>query len=250
VEVRPLLVKMQAKIMRNLANSLTLLNLALGMLALVMIVDGNMVMGAYLILFAAVADGLDGKVSTLTKSTNEFGKQLDSLADVVSFGVLPALLAYKAAMTDLGHLGFVAASVFCACGVLRLARFNVLPPGGQFKGLPITIAGGTVAAIILYGERLNSGTVVFFVLVLSLLMISSIPYPKFKEALKRQNAVYIGFFAILSLVAALLYRELFALVVLVSYVAYGLIVALANKLFATADVEEEAVREEELLGED
>jgi len=250
VEERPLLVKMQAKITRNLANSLTLLNLALGMLALVMIVDGNMVMGAYLILFAAVADGLDGKVSALTKSTSDFGKQLDSLSDVVSFGVLPALLAYKSAMADLGHLGFIAASIFCACGVLRLARFHVLPPGGQFKGLPITIAGGTVAAIILYGERLSSGTALFFVLVLSILMISSIPYPKFKEALKRQNAVYIGFFAILSIVAALLYRELFALVVMVSYVAYGLIVALANKLFVTADTEEEEVREEELLGED
>ncbi|MBS3975151.1 MAG: CDP-diacylglycerol--serine O-phosphatidyltransferase [Syntrophomonadaceae bacterium] len=247
---RPLLLKVQTRVIKNLANSLTLLNLALGMLALVMIIEGNMVMGAHLILFAAVADGLDGKVSTLTKSNNEFGKQLDSLADVVSFGVLPAVLAYKTAMSELGLLGFVVASVFCACGVLRLARFNVLPPGGQFKGLPITIAGGTVAAIILYGERLNSGTVLFFVLVLSLLMVSSIPYPKFKEALKRQNTVYISFFALLSLAAALLYRELFALIVMVSYVAYGLIVALVNRIFATADIEEETAYQEELLGED
>ncbi|MEW6661928.1 MAG: CDP-diacylglycerol--serine O-phosphatidyltransferase [Bacillota bacterium] len=241
---------MQTKVVRNLANSITLLNLALGMLALVMILEGNVVAGAYLILLATVADGLDGKVSTLTKSTSEFGKQLDSLSDVVSFGVLPAVLAYKTSMSELGYFGFVVASIFCACGVLRLARFNVLPSGDQFKGLPITIAGGTVAAIILYGEKLNSGTVLFFVLVLSVLMISSIPYPKFKEALKRQNAVYISFFAFLSLVAVFLYRELFALIVMVSYVAYGLIVALANKLFAAADIEEEAAFQEELLGED
>src|SRR3972149_11266395 len=114
---------------------------------------------ALAIFFAIFFDAFDGRVARLTKTQSDFGVQLDSLADVVSFGAAPALLAYKWALGPLGFAGFFLCFAFAACGALRLARFNVLANRGEkgssrfFVGLPIPLAAGTIVSIVIAHYR-------------------------------------------------------------------------------------------------
>src|SRR6266536_4696863 len=104
------------------------------------------------IFFAIFFDAFDGRVARMTKTQSDFGVELDSLADVISFGAAPALLVYKWALAPLGFLGLFVSFAFAACGALRLARFNVLAARGDkgsssyFVGLPIPLAAGTIVA--------------------------------------------------------------------------------------------------------
>lgn len=111
------------------------------------------VLAAYALLIAAVADALDGSVARLTRTQSNFGVQFDSLSDLVSFGVAPALLAYHFALKDLGRLGFGIAFLYAVCGALRLARFNVMSNAGKasgnFTGIPIPMAAAPVAVYVL-----------------------------------------------------------------------------------------------------
>jgi CDP-diacylglycerol--serine O-phosphatidyltransferase len=152
---------------------------------------------ALAILFAMFFDGFDGRVARLTKTQSDFGMQLDSLADVISFGAAPALLAYKWALEPLGFLGLFLSFAFAGCGALRLARFNVLamrsPHGGGgsfFVGLPIPLAAGVLVSMIIahhvatVGEVLAveaRGPVAVAVTALSLLMVSTVRYRTFKD---------------------------------------------------------------------
>jgi CDP-diacylglycerol---serine O-phosphatidyltransferase len=152
---------------------------------------------ALAILFAMFFDGFDGRVARMTKTQSDFGMQLDSLADVVSFGAAPGLLVYKWALEPLGFLGLFLAFAFSACGALRLARFNVLamrsPHGGGgsfFVGLPIPLAAGVLVSMIIAhhvatgGEVLDAaarGPVAVASTVLALLMVSTVRYRTFKD---------------------------------------------------------------------
>ncbi|MCK8502526.1 CDP-diacylglycerol--serine O-phosphatidyltransferase [Myxococcus faecalis] len=152
---------------------------------------------ALAIFFAMFFDGFDGRVARLTKTQSDFGVQLDSLADVVSFGAAPALLVYKWALAPLGFAGLFISFAFAACGALRLARFNVLaarnPHGGGgsfFVGLPIPIAAGMLVSVIIshhvasQGESLRESAyvpVAVAVAGLSLLMVSTVRYRTFKD---------------------------------------------------------------------
>src|SRR5271156_9644 len=112
---------------------------------------GRFYQAALAILFAIFFDGFDGRVARLTKTQSEFGMQLDSLADVVSFGAAPALLLYKWTLEPLGFWGLFVAAAYVSCGALRLARFNLLanrPASSQFLvALPIPVAAGAVIAV-------------------------------------------------------------------------------------------------------
>jgi CDP-diacylglycerol--serine O-phosphatidyltransferase len=118
----------------------------------------SFVYAAYLILIAGVCDGLDGSVARWTRTQSAFGVQLDSLCDLVSFGVAPALLAYNFALSNLSRLGLGVAFVFAAAGALRLARFNVQASvgksSGNFTGIPIPMAAAPVAVYILAQDSL------------------------------------------------------------------------------------------------
>jgi CDP-diacylglycerol--serine O-phosphatidyltransferase len=107
--------------------------------------------GGPLIFWAILLDVLDGRIARMTGTTSEFGGELDSLADVVSFGVAPALLAYSWGFATLPRVGWLVAFLFVACGTLRLARFNVQKSsvdGRYFVGLPIPAAAAPVAALV------------------------------------------------------------------------------------------------------
>lgn len=159
-------------------NILTIVNLFAGVVAIIFTFYGHTVAPAVLIIGAALFDSLDGRVARRLNSTSEFGKELDSLADLVSFGVAPALLAYATQFSCLGWLGLALVAVFAVCGALRLARFNILHIKGYFIGLPITVAGPVLAVAAAFGHILGPLVLAVLLLVLAGLMISTIRVPK------------------------------------------------------------------------
>ncbi|MGE5591787.1 MAG: CDP-diacylglycerol--serine O-phosphatidyltransferase [Bacillota bacterium] len=163
-------------------------NLTSGVLALVFVQRGEPLSAAWMIILAMVFDGFDGRVARLLRAEGEFGRQMDSLADVVSFGVAPALMMYQMELHRWGTYGLAVTALFAVSGALRLARFNILRVSGHFTGLPITAGGGLMASLALYGERLSTLALPILMLVVSYLMISTVPYPDFKKLnLSRPN---------------------------------------------------------------
>ena len=175
-------------------------NLFCGYLSVWCSIRGTFQTAAILIIAAAVLDLLDGRIARLTNSTSRFGEEYDSLADLVSFGVAPAVLAYSWGLADFHRLGWMASFLFVVCGSMRLARFNIqtrVTDKKYFIGLPIPAAAGTIATLVLATpERLvdqlwMAGLLVLTV-VLSYLMISTIRYRSFKDLdLKRQRRAWI-----------------------------------------------------------
>lgn len=175
-------------------------NLFCGYLSLWCSIRGTFELAAVLIIAAGVLDALDGRIARMTHTTSEFGEQYDSLADLVSFGVAPAVLAYSWGLADFHRLGWAASFFFVACGSMRLARFNIqahVVDKRYFVGLPIPAAAGTVATIVLATpERLVSrmwmGGLLALTFILSYLMISTIRYRSFKDLdLKRRRPAWI-----------------------------------------------------------
>lgn len=150
-----------------LPNLITSASLFFGLLAIKYSIDGRMsgnaqefVFAAYAILAAGLCDGLDGSVARLTHTQSSFGVQLDSLCDLVSFGIAPAIVIYNYALNDFFRLGFCVAFIFAACGALRLARFNVQSAmgktSGNFTGIPIPMAAAPLAVFIMAQNELST----------------------------------------------------------------------------------------------
>lgn len=163
-------------------NALTSLNLILGVFSIICTYNGNFGVAAIFILAAMVADGMDGRVARYFKVSSDFGKELDSLCDLVSFGVAPAILAYAFLLKDFDVRGMIAAAFFATCGALRLARFNVNTGvvKGYFMGLPIPAAGCIVASFIMLNIKPSGWLFPIIVCIVAYLMVSSIRYPDFK----------------------------------------------------------------------
>jgi len=166
-------------------------NLMCGFFAIISTFHGEFVNAALLILLANAFDGIDGYVARLTRTTSQFGVEFDSLADVVAFGVAPAVLVYEWALVPWQTWGWLAASTYVVCGALRLSRFNVQAQGGtkgNFVGLPIPAAAQVItSSIILYyhlgGVGVPDRDPTFLLLVYGLagLMVSNIPYFSLKN---------------------------------------------------------------------
>jgi CDP-diacylglycerol--serine O-phosphatidyltransferase len=140
-----------------LPNLFTTGNLLCGFWAIISVFQEKYFYSAVAILTASVFDILDGKVARLSGATSKFGVQYDSLADLISFGITPAVLAYSWALRPYGRFGWLAAFLFVVCGALRLARFNIQSASGEvkyFKGLPIPAAASMIALTILLYLRL------------------------------------------------------------------------------------------------
>jgi CDP-diacylglycerol--serine O-phosphatidyltransferase len=192
---------------------------------------------ALLIVFAAFFDVIDGRVARLTKTQSAFGVQIDSLADVVSFGVAPSVLVYQWSLHSLGLAGAFFAFAFCACGAIRLARFNVLTmtktsapkkPPRYIVGLPIPGAAGVLVALVLANHSVAGNLpqqpyiVLGAVLALSFFMVSTIKFRSFKDLKNRRTAVLFALLLGSSAVVALSFNISFALVSLpASYIALG-----------------------------
>ena len=175
-------------------------NLFLGFWSIVKTLDGRFAEAAPLIGGAVILDMLDGRIARLTNTQSEFGAEYDSLADAVSFGVAPALLAYCWALQTVPRAGWPAAFLFLACGVLRLARFNVqkhVVDARFFVGLPIPAGAAQLAAIVFVlpdrpTERWQAVAVLALVVALAFLMVSTFRYRSFKGVDLRRRRSYIS----------------------------------------------------------
>jgi CDP-diacylglycerol--serine O-phosphatidyltransferase len=205
---------------------------------------------AILLMFAMLFDLLDGRVARMTRTQSEFGLQLDSLADIVSFGVAPALLIYKWVLYRYPLPGLFVAFMFVACGALRLARFNVLSSSGSSGapvkpskytvGLPIPPASGVLISLLLANHAVDGAlsderyTVTLFVvtIVLSLLMVSNVRFRSFKDLQMNVSTALLVLSAIGS--SAIVWRYTkpqFVLVWLLSfYVLIGMVEAVRGLL--------------------
>ncbi|MBS1106246.1 MAG: CDP-diacylglycerol/serine O-phosphatidyltransferase [Deltaproteobacteria bacterium] len=210
----------------------TTANLFFGFYTIVQAQAGNFFNASLGIVFAGICDGLDGRVARLSKTTSKFGLEYDSLADIVSFGLAPAILAFHA-----GHLegfrrsGFVIAFLFVACAALRLARFNVHTSrySGRFEGLPSPAAAGMVSVTQLFvsflrdeqiGVAVPEPLVAAGVAALGLLMVSAIPYRSFKGVdLRHSYRAIVGM--VLALAVVIQEPQIALFVIGALYVASG-----------------------------
>jgi CDP-diacylglycerol--serine O-phosphatidyltransferase len=163
-------------------------NIFCGYLCLDFAIKGNFATAAALVFVAGFLDGIDGRVARMTRTTSAFGEQLDSLADVVSFGVAPSFLVYRWGLSGFDRLGLAASFLFLVCGACRLARFNVqahVVDKRFFVGLPIPASAGTLAGLIwIFSEHPSEEVKAVFVgvtILLSFLMVSTFRYRSFKD---------------------------------------------------------------------
>ena len=165
---------------KSYANTITLLNIIFGTLSLIYTMHGYFSIAAVFIILAVVMDGLDGRVARKLDIMSLLGKELDSLCDLVSFGVAPALLIYAQVMNHfVFSLGVIAAVLYIVCGAYRLARFNVLNISDYFVGIPITMAGAIVAVISLLAVWIPGNLILAILMLLALMMVSTFKVPKF-----------------------------------------------------------------------
>ena len=168
-------------------NMVTSGNLLCGMMGLILLFHGRFVPAAWLVFMAVFFDFMDGKIARRLGGGTQFGLEFDSLADVVSFGVVPAMLMYTSYADALGLWGVLAAAFFALCGALRLARFNVVHMPGPFQGLPIPAGGLFLASFVLARVPLHPVTAALLCFGAGTLMISSVPYGSLKGLRKGQG---------------------------------------------------------------
>lgn len=154
-------------------DAVTLLGVACALLSIILVLSGFVTASLIALMVCVVIDFLDGKVARWTKTANDFGKQLDSLADTVSFGVAPAIIGLTLANTT---FAIAAVTIFLFCGILRLAKFNIMDADGYYIGMPITFNGILIPATVLLG--LPSTYIPYVYLFLGMLMIAPVKIQK------------------------------------------------------------------------
>lgn len=159
-------------------------NLSFGVLSMMMTLHGEYVWAGICILLAVVCDACDGRSARALGVAGEFGKELDSLSDVVSFGAASAFLIYTYSLQSLGWIGAIPAIIYAALGGIRLARFNlntgVVP--GYFQGMPIPNGGCLIATFVISGAVLPAWLVAILVVLLGYNLVSQVHHPDFKGA--------------------------------------------------------------------
>jgi CDP-diacylglycerol---serine O-phosphatidyltransferase len=217
-------------------NLFTTGNLFCGLYAIIAVFNGDAIKAPIAILVALIFDMLDGQSARLTKTTSQFGIEYDSLADLVSFGLAPAVMVYAWALHSHGVLGLAVVFAFVGCGALRLARYNVQAGSGgdnrYFTGLPIPAAASVLASLMIFdhhilqlGQYIKPMLVLVVTFVLAFLMVSTIKYVKFKVMRFRAGEGFLylvwGVLGIM-LIAAMPQIALFAL--FAGYAASGVVI--------------------------
>ena len=190
-----------------LPNMLTLIGVCIGLTSIRFALDGKFEFAIIAIIFAALFDWLDGRIARLIKGTSEVGKELDSLADVISFGVAPAFIMYFWKLNELGRFGWLVCLIYVSCVALRLARFNVnsnQEPSWKdnfFEGVPSPAGGILVLTPLIFSMtsfefiQINYNIVVpTFFIITSLLLISKFPSYSFKKiVIQRKTTIFLLF---------------------------------------------------------
>ena len=217
-------------------------NVFCGFYAFVAVLNEQFYFAAWAIVAGMIFDGLDGRIARLTKTTSAFGEQYDSLADIITFGMAPAFLAYSWVLKPFGRLGWMAAFLFLLCAALRLARFNVTKPeirSEHFVGLPSPASAVVIASIViafedLFATRMNPFIMVMVVYALAFLMVSNIKYPALKRFDFKKRVVFSRFLFVILFIYVLATIPRVALFILgVTYAIIGPIgLLLKNKKLA------------------
>ncbi len=227
-----------------LPNLFTLSSVLCGFVAILICTESatndDLYHAALLIVIAMVFDAVDGRVARLTRTQSAIGLQLDSLADMISFGVAPAVLVYRWWLHELEALGIAVSFIYIACGAIRLARFNVMnsdatgspkKPKKHTQGLPIPAAAGILISLVVANqltELLTFFSPVFItivVLALAIFMVSAMPFRSFKEIRLSWRTFFFISFALVSsgLIAHWYHRSIALVWLLACYVAMGII---------------------------
>lgn len=218
-----------------LPNTLTLCGMFCGFYAILAAFKGQdyYVYGAWAILAAVIFDGLDGWVARMTHSSTKFGIQLDSLSDLVAFGIAPAVLIYSWALQSFGRLGWGAAFFFVICGALRLARYNVQMDTAEskaFTGLPIPGAATMIATLILFHSKAWGGLpdknmmILLLPFILAAMMVSTFRYHALKEISSKKRMPFWQLVAVVTaLVLIFMYPEVVMFIFSAIYVLWGII---------------------------
>ena len=216
----------------------TLMNLFCGFLAIISISEGSLFYGAWLIVFAGLFDALDGFMARLSNATSQFGVELDSISDVVSFGVAPGFLLYSFGLEELLFIGIILSALPPLCGAVRLARYNVdaqISSPDYFKGLPIPAQAIMIAAFYLtffdrpelfmdFKNGINT-ILIPLIITLSFLMVSTIPFDKMPGFDKQSIKKYKGrlFLFIFYGVLIVFLQEIGLMIVFSAFVLKGII---------------------------
>jgi CDP-diacylglycerol--serine O-phosphatidyltransferase len=220
-------------------SAFTLGNLFFGFWAIVMAFNGNFRWAGWFIVFAGILDMLDGRVARLSGTGTRFGAELDSLVDVISFGVAPALLMYFLDFSNAGRFAWMLCYIYVVAVALRLARFNVLsagkPPSPWFVGLPSPAAGMTLAVYypfsqtnwyrvsLAYLDLQHQGLVVLMLL-LAVLMVSNVKYPKFPPiGIRSRKGIFGLTVHLVILLGGIFAPEYFLFPLGLFYVAFGIV---------------------------
>ena len=233
-----------------LPNLITTLNMFFGWFSIIKTLKGDFTIAAFAVVASALFDLLDGRVARITKTESPFGAQYDSLCDLVSFGLAPALLLFHWSLSPFGRIGWLVCFFFMACGALRLARFNVytmMNDYGEldtdstskthFVGLPIPMAAGIAASAVLafkdLGVNANKSIAILTVTVLAgLAMVSNFPYRSFKDIdLKKRLPFRYLVFGVAILAAIAIHPEVTLFILFVFYATLGLLVGAYNKFY-------------------
>ena len=216
-----------------LPNGLTLCGMFFGFYSILSAIKGNYVHAAWAIMIADVFDGLDGWVARLTHSTTRFGIELDSLSDLVAFGVAPAVMIYKWSISPFGRIGTAVAFFFAACGALRLARYNVQMGSAEskaFTGMPIPGAASVLASLVIFYYEFWDGVpeknifVLLLTTCLALLMVSTLKFHALKEIDFSKRKPFWILVAFVLVIAIIVIHPAIALFVLAMiYLAEGLL---------------------------
>jgi CDP-diacylglycerol--serine O-phosphatidyltransferase len=214
----------------------TTANIFFGYFAIVAAMRREFTMAVICIFVAGLADMLDGRIARMTGTNSEFGRELDSLGDIISFGVAPALVVYCWAFSflrvvELRRLGWAASFLFVICGAIRLARFNIQSGHTDkryFVGLPIPAAAGAVAALVnlrpqrLTDARMTTIVISLVLLLLGLLMISRMRYRSFKDIdLRSRKSVGVVFVVALFFAAMAMFPQVTLATCAALYVGSG-----------------------------
>lgn len=216
-----------------LPNLCTTASLFCGFYAIIHSLQSDFVRAAWAIIIAGVFDFLDGRVARLTHAESEFGIEYDSLVDLSSFGLAPGVLMYTWGLSGFNKFGWLAAFMYFACGALRLARFNVQVDNVEknwFQGLPIPLAAGVCTTMVIFYNYVDWATsdknyvALVSTIVLSLLMVSTIPYRSFKQIHFRSRWSFFWLVVAVGLIFVIAAEpEISMFLVSISYVAIGII---------------------------
>jgi CDP-diacylglycerol--serine O-phosphatidyltransferase len=228
----------QNKLVFFLPNTFTALNMGCGFISMILTFKGSFYLASIFIILGAVFDSVDGRVARLTGTQSSFGEQFDSMSDLVTFGVAPALLFYHRFLLDVGRIGPVVTFIFILCGALRLARFNAnieKVSSNYFQGLPIPGAAMALAGYVLFSVEFPvlaklTFAAIPYIIFYALLMISNVPFCSFKDSKwVKEHKRHVLAIIFISLALVFVYEELIVGIFLSMYVVGSIIYFISHR---------------------